>query len=312
MKKLFFILLLYIHPAYAEYSSILDSLTIISLNETDDCCITILSNQEKKFVLKQIKKHSPDEQFLLVLDALGATIATSLNLSVNKIDIIPAQIHFFAKQFQQLPATLHTFVPGLSTANSSCKFFNIKVQQKYRNKNAYWLKQYGDLKEEEMGLTPEVIYGMTLHHDLPGIVALDTFIGNADRSCPNLFYDEISDKFYGIDMAGAFNKNLCKIACYRIEQFLNKKYIFTQKEINSFKKYYDILKQLIMLYPPEKTCALFEDLATKAGFSSDSVLWNQDIINRFIFHKRIIYESFSDAQNLIMMLEIFFTKNPLQ
>lgn len=50
---------------------------------------------------------------------------------------------------------------------------------------------------------------MSRYKDLPVLVALDTFVGNADRAGSNYFCDETTDTFYGIDMASSFNQDLC-------------------------------------------------------------------------------------------------------
>jgi hypothetical protein len=77
--------------------------------------------------------------------------------------------------------------------------------------------RWGPLAVERTGLTIEIIQNMAKHPDLPRIVALDTFVGNADRSPPNLYYDEITDRFCGIDMAASFSSPLALAAYQRLE-----------------------------------------------------------------------------------------------
>lgn len=87
---------------------------------------------------------------------------------------------------------------------------------------------WGPLPPEKTGLTLAVIQDMAKHPDLPKIVALDTFVGNADRSCPNLYYDKVADRFCGIDMAASFSSPLAFWACQQLVKL--KKSEFTQDE----------------------------------------------------------------------------------
>lgn len=83
---------------------------------------------------------------------------------------------------------------------------------------------------EKAGLTLTVIQEMPKHSDLSGIVALDTFVDNADRSPPNLFYD-------------SFNSNLAKEAYRQLQTLLDKGIILSLTEKDALAKYIHTLEK---------------------------------------------------------------------
>src|SRR5207249_10025139 len=107
------------------------------------------------------------------------------------------------------PATVHTLVPGQSVESLN---LDVDIHQRMRRENTPMWHKWGPLPPEKAGLTLKVIQNMAKHDDLPSIVAFDTFVGNADRSRPNLFYDSATDHYFGIDMAASFCSELGKVA----------------------------------------------------------------------------------------------------
>lgn len=213
MNKLYLLFLLiffsYFQKPYADENPCY----LIDILETDNCFISFVDERDNKFIIKQIKDPSPDEQFLLVLDALGCLIAESCDIAMNKVTIIPANTSFHGKKILEFPATLHSLAKGIST-DKKCFYQNIDVHQRFRKKDSPNWHRWGPLAAEKTGLTKKTIQNMAKHPDLPKIVALDTFVGNADRSSPNLYYDEITDRFCGIDMAASFSSPLA-LAAYQ-------------------------------------------------------------------------------------------------
>lgn len=195
--------------------------------ETADCFISFLQHSRGKFVVKQIKDPSPDEQFLLVLDASGCHIAETSHISVNQVMIIPPTRVFPGKKIPELPATLHTMAMGVST-DQGCDYQDVDIHQRFRKENSAMWHEWGALAPEKTSLTLAIIQHMTRHSDLPPIVALDTFLGNADRSAPNLFYDLVTDHFCGIDMGGSFCSPLAYEAYRQLRDL--KKTVLTQEE----------------------------------------------------------------------------------
>jgi hypothetical protein len=198
---------------------------IDNLNWEDSILSFFIDSRGNRFVLKQIKNSSPSEQFLLVLDALGARLAEELDIPHNRIRVLAPNISFSLKEYPDYPAILETFVEGDRTdSNAFRESFksSVDIHQRYRKEGCELWKRYGPLSSEKRGLTQKVIKQMTKHKDLPIIVGLDTYVGNKDRSKPNIFYNKAEDRFIGIDMGGAFSTPLAKEAIKQIKNLKEK------------------------------------------------------------------------------------------
>lgn len=220
--------------------------------ETDDCWISIIEDSEgKRSIVKQIKEPSADEQFLLVIDAVACSIAETLKIPVNQVTLISPEVSYPGKKFPDRPASLHTLAPGIS-AEDKLPWTEFTLHQKFKTNSWKW----GPLTDEETGLKPAVIHHTSLHPDLAALAALDTYTGNADRSNPNIFYDEKTNSFCGIDMAAAFNSLLAKAACFQIDRIMNGEIVLNNNEIFALNRYRLVLNALIQNYPSEVTCEL--------------------------------------------------------
>ncbi len=312
MKKIFLILLLNITNIFCAGSSVLDVI-LHELNQVyvlekqahgDDCVVIFVKDQAgNKYVIKQIRNPDPSQQFLLILDVLGAYIAECLDLPINRVRIISPKQHYCGKIYHDRPAVLCTYAFGITT-NEKCMYKGIDIQQRFRRPGSKMWNTWGSLPEEKKGLTKNVICMMSLHKNLPRIVALDTFIGNSDRGCPNLFYDSFSDSFCGIDMAGSFNKDLAKIACTTVD-FLD--IDLSDEVIQALQSYYETLKTLINSFPRSRIYALLDDFAQHAGFGKDAQMFCQEVAHRIDFHKRMIAKSLESTKILIQKLEVLLS-----
>lgn len=264
--------------------------------ETNDCVVCFL---EDGFLLKQVKNPNPDEQFLLVLDATGCAIAESIDLPINRVKLIPPNAPFHGKKYLDLPATLHTRVPGASVPESDLE---VQIHQRTRKANN---PNKWPLPPEREGLNPRIIENMAIHEDLPGIVALDTFVGNADRSQPNLFYDPVSNRYFGIDLAASFCSELGKAACEQLRRFEAQKREFSTKERQALAKYAETLEQLLNHWPTDAIENLLLENSRKAGFEKTSPLWNRDIEERIAFHREVIRSNHASIVELIRLLKAF-------
>jgi len=283
-------------------------LKVLRTTESDDCYIVFVEDTAKKqLVLKQIKNTDPNEQFLLVVDALAGALAQPFQIPVNNIALINYQADIAGKVLRDMPATLHAMAPGSAMANATTRYkAAIDIQQLCTSENTWALKKYGQLPEEKVGLTRNVINSMASHDDLARIVAFDTFIGNSDRSALNLFYDTKTNAFNGIDMADAFNHNLCKEGMRQLKSVIsNKANPLTITEIKALEVYLEVLNDLVTAYPAEKICALLDGFAEQAGFKVGSPLWNEEVCERIYHHKRVIKEGYADAKKLVVLLDKF-------
>lgn len=276
---------------------------LIQSFETDDCWISIVENSGKKSIVKQIKDRSADEQFLLVIDAVACSIAEEMKIPNNHVILIKSDAPLEGKKLQNLPASLHSFAPGVSTEEKS-PWTDFTIHQQLREEGSWKWNKWGPLSKEETGLTPVVIYHMSLHPDLADIVALDTYTGNADRSRPNIFFEEKTHSFCGIDMAAAFNSHLPKTAIFHIDRIIKKKIVLSPEEIVALNRYSLTLQQLIQNFPPDVICERLEQYAAQAGFYQGSVLYNQEVQDRIAYHKKVIRQNYQDTLYLITLLDL--------
>ncbi len=272
---------------------------LIKSFETDDCWISIVENSEgKKSIVKQIKEPSADEQFLLVIDAVASSIAETLKIPVNQVTLISPDVSFVGKTYPDRPASLHTLALGVA-AEEKLPWTDFTLHQKLRKKDSWKWDKWGPLSEEETGLTPTVIHHMSLHPDLAAMAALDTYLGNADRSNPNIFYDEKTNSFCGIDMAASFNSLLAKAACFQIDRIINGEIVLNNLEIFALNRYRLTLNTLIQQYPSEVICELLDKYAKHAGFYPGSVLYTQAVQDRIQYHKKMIRQNYQDSLYLL-------------
>ncbi len=251
----------------------------------------IMDKSQNLFLIKQSKTSSPIEQFKAIREIFGAYIAESNNLPANWVRIIPAGFALPGKLVMQRPATLHTVVPG--KASKFSKFSKINIKQ-YKRKDP----------KDKRGFRYEVIHSMSLHPNLSVIVALDTFIGNGDRTRANFFYDEKSDTFWMIDMEGAYRRNLSDLACQFIQKLLNNQlFNFTEAEIKGLIIYRNTLKKLSKNHPPHILHKRLDEFIFQAGIKPGSSLFNNQMTQIIKKYKNNIAESYASTQQLIVLLD---------
>ncbi len=247
----------------------------------------------KQYIVKQVKNEKPHEQFLLVLDCLGAYIASSAGIPCNTEKIIPPSVPHVGKKFQHLPATLHSFAPGVALIDYKGLFGDLDIQQEFCPNSPVPI--------ERKGLSLKVISNMSRHSQLPILVAFDTFIGNADRRDCNLFYDENTDTFCGIDMGLGYKQNLCKEALNQLQRLFHAGHQFTEKELRALRQYTKMLKILIAHYPPSLLIKKLVEFANQAGFNCN----NPSIVIKhlIVFYENMIKDSYEDAIKLVTLLD---------
>ena len=152
------------------------------------------------------------------------------------------------------------------------------------------------LPYERRGLTPEVMDNMARHPMLPSIAAFDTFVGNGDRSSPNLFYDTPTDSFTGIDLAAAFNRRLASAALYQIACLQS-----TTPEVEkALRAYAAHLTLLIDRFSPEEVDRILAECFEEAH------LWElgEEISNCYNHHCRLFRENYIDCIELVKNINI--------
>lgn len=287
------------------YKCVLDVISMASIlfsgtvTHSFECRDSFISFIQDSYVVKQMRDTTPDEQFLLVIDATACHIGNSIDVSVNKVYVSPPGEDISGKRNINYPATVHTLAAGVGT-NTPCSYQDIDIQQRYRKvwmQEAYHLNA---LKEEERGLTPKVIYNMSFHKDLPAIVALDTFTGNSDRNPENLFYDSIQDRFCGIDMAAAFTKPLAEVALTQLTRL--DWALLSKKEREALLDYRETLVSLLEHWPPERQIEALLAYSEAGGFIPGTHLWDQSVEERIQYHQKCIRQNYEYTMQVVDLI----------
>ncbi len=254
------------------------------------------------FIVKQ-KRIFLDAHFRVITEMLAAYMANSLGIPSQHVRILPAGRSFPGKVLDKWPATIHSFVPGrqLCKLKSNCPYRSLYLKQSNTTK----------LSKEHRGLSRRVIANMSLHPDLPLILALDTFIGNIERHSANCFYDEKGDHFYAIDMdkiySGSREKlNLCsRFACYQIKRMLkNESLEISVEEVEGLKIYQQTLIKLVKFFPPKIIMEKTHQFANLAGYNFQLPYFYRSIED-LLYKVRVVYK---DVEELIILLDTLFAR----
>lgn len=283
-------------------------ITLISA-ECSDAAVKLVQNKHtEKFVLKQIISPKRDEQFLLARDLVASKIGIICNIPINEVFIMPIEdvnqknsydIRFYPNR----AATIHKLAGGNSLCEFLPNFLNetFDIQQKTFNPDSPWQKKW-PVKNNEQGLTKNVIISMSYHNELPKIVAFDTFVGNSDRSLPNIFYDNLKNCFCGIDHSAAFNNyNLPLLAIKQLEDLWKKGFFENcNKQLKKgLKIYSQTLESLCEKISSEDVEKLFQAYACHI-FTGHNKWWLEERIKR---HANAFKENRSTTRKLISLLQ---------
>ncbi len=251
----------------------------------------------KEWVFKQITEPAPDDQVVTVLEIIASEMSHTVGIPLNFAKLVPANEKFSCRIFPNLPGSLHLKVPGKG-AEDSLPWSGFDIHQKFRT--PFQIAKNGPLPKEEIGLRKDIILNMSKHSDLAKIVAIDTFLGNSDRSNGNIFYDTETNSFYGIDMGSCLMGNLAQIAIEKISSNMH----FSKEEVEGLKQYRETLLSLISHFPPEKTIALLNHCLKEAGFvSTNPVLWSEDLERKIGKWTRLVNENYNSSLELVSLLQ---------
>lgn len=249
----------------------------------DPANIGYLFKQKKEMYLAKMVLYS-------VRDMLASIIAYVLNIPSNYVWFVPAYVDFPGKKIQNSPATLHTRVPG--TVVASIKHLSPKIR----------IKQFSAKKNpESAGLTEGVIRSMTLHHDLPPLVALDTIVSNADRHNRNILYDEVRDKFYGIDMDSTFRleSEIVPSSCTNVLAMINDPSIqFSRKELRAIRMYKKTLELYLQTFSLRILHKLVDECFKKTGY----IVRGTTDTNVAIIHA-VVNVNYAEIKRLVQLLD---------
>ncbi len=254
--------------------------------------VFVIDKAKNIFLIKQVRSSLPQRQLFVVREMLGSYIAELCMIAANSIKIIPVNCDFTGKLYTGRPATLHTVVPGCPVTHLS-------------NADEFYIHQpmyKKEVPQKEWGLTYRVIHNMSLHPDLPAIVALDTFIGNGDRQAHNFFYDKQSNKFFAIDLESSFRKPLASLACSLIDSMIkDQRLTLTAQELNGLVIYRNTLKKLIQKNPPNQLQQMLDIFVMWSGIG-DTISSDNHIEQEIQLYKKIIFKNYASAQELVELL----------
>ncbi|MCX5925405.1 MAG: hypothetical protein NT124_03910 [Candidatus Dependentiae bacterium] len=263
--------------------------------------ITTLTNEDgKKYIVKQEARDQLSWHMPVARDMLGSYIAQSVGVPANKVEIIPAYTSFPGKKNNDFPATLHEVVPGIKVTSLKKPFkaFKVFIQQPVKS----------TVPKQWWGLTRLVINNMASHQDLPQIVALDTFIANADRHKGNFFYCSRSNRYYAIDLESSFDQNLAYYACKLIRGMLdNEQEIITQQELEGLRIYRKTLKRLLKRHSPESMYRKLLEFSMQGGLISRSA--RRIVLDKLSFYQEQIHKNYASCKKLIVLLDKLFLKH---
>lgn len=268
-----------------------------------DAFIRKVTDGKSVYILKQIRDSSISEQFLLINDAVASNIGYHAGVKVNNVFFIPYSVANHLKYYPNQAATLHEYVKGVDLEQAFPdhlqKDFNI--QQRVINPDSEWQKKY-PLKANMQGMNIDVIENMCCHENLALLAALDTFIGNCDRSLPNIFYDQCNKVFSGIDQAAAFSKKLAKFACDRFKEYINDGYFYkcSVNVKNGLKLYRNTLVKLKDKFAPH---IIINSINSLVIHLCPNASLNSQVRNRLRFHTSLLEDNYLFVLELIALLD---------
>jgi hypothetical protein len=279
----------------------IEDVTVVSTLETKNCFISYVTINGQIYLLKQKKDFK--KQLAVIRDALAAYVAAELRIA-HRVEIIDPTVKFPGKIKAHWPATLHTLAQGETVRKQpKNKYSKLRLRQFWAMAPTF----------EEKGLTKLIVEHMTWHRQLPEIVALDLIIGNSDRHCGNLCYDEPSDSFCAIDMDDTFNKDLCILAYKKLQHMMHEDHVvFTKDEIRSLTHMRNTLKFLTRRHTPQDLIEKLHYFAKKAGFGRGGKMHDARIDRKLAMYEATIVQTYMSAHKLIALLDaIVSCKNAL-
>jgi len=253
----------------------------------------LIDGDDNKFILKQ----KMNSLFAVVFEKLVTDIAYEVDIPANLVRIISYNFPFIGKENKHIPATLHTFAPGIAAKDlpEHLSKYSVSLRQLLKGGSA-----------KVAGFRRMLVYRMSLHEDFPKIIALDTFIANHDRHAGNFFYDEETDHFFAIDFEAAFRKNLAEnvYKCF-VSMAKDKKLLLSPEEVKSLVVYRDMLKKLVDTYNPEILYSRMDELMDKARSDAIRKEINWD---KKEWYKEMMLANYNSCNKVIDILETLIEK----
>ncbi len=280
-------------------------LKISSVIKTLFTCVSIVKDQwGNKYCVKLMKDRPgmvPERRDCrLIIESFCSYIAESIDAPMNVVEIIPMDIEFIGKNIKGRLASLHTFAYG-KQLDQPGPYCNLDMSKHFKQLIKASKQKLLSQKVKE-GFMMSMITEMSRHHQLPIIVALDTFVGNFDRTCSSLFYDQKSDQFCGIDMERAFR--LGKDLSQRLYQFFlgildGLSVQLNNSELEALILYRNTLRKLLQKNKPVFLRKLLDKIIIKSKID----LSVKEISNQIRIYKNNIDKTYIYTKKLVKILD---------
>ena len=281
-----------------------DHWIVLETKEYPYSWIVYLMHQEteEEYVLKQIKEQQPEEQVQILMEVLVGEMAEEISIPINIVRLIGIDEWKEIKPLPNCACTLHSRAKGV-LIEDSVEWHDLEIGQRIRPPGTAQYQRYGPLPSEKIGFTWDVIREMSRHKDLPPLVALDTFVGNRDRWENNLFYDQETDTFTGIDLGESYKHNLMAEACrqMKVEKNIQNERLEVLQSLESFTTTMEIL---VKKWPKERILERFVELAKSLRIEVSTSPKSQSYI-------QTIEESCQAGQPLLQSLNLILNCKPL-
>jgi hypothetical protein len=256
---------------------------LLSMQEMRFCYISFVRINGEIYLIKQ--KKVVNKILGAVRDPFTAHIAETFGIA-HRVGVIPADVEFSGKFRTDWPATIHTVAPGKMIKAQNSRYDGMNI------------------KQADVGFRRDMLSWMAKHPVLVMVVALDTFLNNHDRHRGNLFYEPKTDSFCAIDMDSALKYNLCALGCKNFTAMLYDRHLnLSNKEIKTLGLYKEYLEFLIDNHKAEDTLGTYNYFVEKSGFVEGSALYTQKVALELERNRRMIMESYQDAQKLVKIIE---------
>ena len=259
----------------------------------------IKDKQGNKYCVKQMKDRRVLERwdYRLIIELLCSYIAETIDAPINVVEIIPKDIEFTGKIIEGRVASLHTFAHGRQL-NQPGPYHDLNIR-KYFLQLINAAKRGLSSQKVKEGFMVSMIADMSRHHQLPIIVALDTFVGNR-RGGMNLFYDQKSDQFCGIDMEKSFRKDLSqKLYQFFVGILGDLSVQLNNSELKALIVYRNTLKKLLQKNRPVFLKKLLDEIIIKSKIDLSSEV----ISNQIKKYKENIDKMYISANKLVKILD---------
>ncbi len=267
--------------------------------------LIIKDRRGNKYCVKQMKDRrvSGRRDYRLIIESFCSYIAETIDAPINVVEIIPKDIEFIGKIIEGRLASLHTFAHGKQLDHPG-PYYHLNLRRHFiRLTNA---EKHGLVSQKvKEGFMLSMITEISRHHQLPIIVALYTFIGNRDCGHCNLFYDQKTDQFSGIDMEKSFLKELSqKLYQFFVGILDNLSVQLNNSQLKTLILYRNTLKELLQKNKPEFLRKLLDKIIIKSKIDLSS----KEICNQIRIYKSNIDKMYISANKLVKVLDNMIKK----